>query len=193
MKIVIAGARWLGAAVLDDLVGQPGIEVVAAIAPSHDDRLAQAAAARAVPATALNGARAIAEGLIPDGCDLIVAAHCHAFISPCALSRASRGGIGYHPSLLPRHRGRNAVEATVKAGDPIAGGTVYRLTSRFDAGPVLLQDWCFVGRGESASELWRRALGPMGLDLLGRAVSMLSVYPEIDETEQDEAYANVAI
>ena len=32
------------------------------------------------------------------------------------------------------------------------------------------QDWCFVARGESARELWERALAPMGLALLTRVV-----------------------
>ncbi len=57
------------------------------------------------------------------GTDLIVTAHSHARISKEALAAARLGGIGYHPSLLPRHRGIAAVEWTIKEGDPIAGGT----------------------------------------------------------------------
>ena len=51
-----------------------------------------------------------------------------------ALAAARLGGIGYHPSLLPRHRGIAAVEWTIREGDPIAGGTVYHLAERMDAG-----------------------------------------------------------
>ena len=40
----------------------------------------------------------------------------------------------------------------------------------WDAGAIAAQEWCFVLRGESARELWERALAPMGLDLLGRVV-----------------------
>ena len=55
-------------------------------------------------------------------------------------------------------------------GDPIAGGLVYHLADGSDPGAIAAQDWCFVVRGESARELWERALGPMGLELLGRVV-----------------------
>ena len=80
------------------------------------------------------------------------------------------GGIGYHPSLLPRHRGIAAVEWTILEGDPIAGGSVYHLADGWDAGAIAAQDWCFVGKGETARELWERALAPMGLELLKRVV-----------------------
>ena len=80
------------------------------------------------------------------------------------------GGIGYHPSLLPRHRGIAAVEWTILEGDPIAGGSVYHLADGWDAGAIAAQDWCFVAKGETARELWERALAPMGLDLLARVV-----------------------
>ena len=71
---------------------------------------------------------------IAGGTDLIVTAHSHARISKEALAAARLGGIGYHPSLLPRHRGIAAVEWTIREGDPIAGGTVYHLADRMDAG-----------------------------------------------------------
>src|SRR6202045_1354169 len=69
----------------------------------------------------------VAASEIADGTDLIVTAHSHARISKEALAAAKLGGIGYHPSLLPRHRGIAAVEWTIREGDPIAGGTVFHL------------------------------------------------------------------
>jgi methionyl-tRNA formyltransferase len=107
---------------------------------------------------------------VPAGTELIVAAHTHARVSNEALANARLGGVGYHPSLLPRHRGIAAVEWTILEGDPIAGGSVYHLADGWDAGALAAQDWCFVGRGESARELWERALAPMGLALLGKVV-----------------------
>ena len=101
--------------------------------------------------------------------DLIVTAHSHARIGKDALHAARLGGIGYHPSLLPRHRGLAAVEWTIKEGDPIAGGTIYHLADRMDAGAIAAQDWVFVKKGETARELWERALAPLGQRLLGRS------------------------
>ena len=99
---------------------------------------------------------------VPEGTDLIVAAHTHARVSNEALARSRLGGVGYHPSLLPRHRGIAAVEWTILEGDPIAGGSVYHLADGWDAGAIAAQDWCFVAKGETARELWERALAPMG-------------------------------
>ena len=102
--------------------------------------------------------------------DLIVTAHSHARVSKEALAAAKLGGIGYHPSLLPRHRGIAAVEWTIKEGDPIAGGSIYHLADRMDAGAIAAQDWVFVKKGETARELWERALAPLGQKLLGEVI-----------------------
>ena len=70
-----------------------------------------------------------------------------------ALARSRLGSIGYHPSLLPRHRGIAAVEWTILEGDPIAGGSIYHLADGWDAGAIAAQDWCFVKKGETARDL----------------------------------------
>ena len=54
-----------------------------------------------------------------------------------------------------------------------------------DAGAIVLQDWCFVKPGETARELWERALAPLGLKMLGQAVhdatvaGKLSLLPQV--------------
>ncbi len=116
---------------------------------------------------------------IADGTDLIVTAHSHARISKQALAAAKLGGIGYHPSLLPRHRGIAAVEWTIREGDPIAGGTVYHLADRMDAGAIAAQEWCFVKKGETARELWERALAPLGQKLLGEVIDYAKTHQVI--------------
>lgn len=100
------------------------------------------------------------------GTDLIVCVHAHVFVSERARDRTRLGGIGYHPSLLPRHRGRDAVRWTIHMGDEVTGGTVYWLSNRVDAGPMAAQDWCWVRPDDDASSLWRRELFPMGVKLL---------------------------
>ena len=79
---------------------------------------------------------------LPHEVDVIVAAHSHAFITADAVAKAGKAAIGYHPSLLPRHRGIAAVEWTIKCGDPIAGGSVYHLSDSLDGGMIAAQDWC---------------------------------------------------
>jgi methionyl-tRNA formyltransferase len=129
---------------------------------------------------------------IAPGTDLIVSAHSHARVSAEALAASRLGGIGFHPSLLPRHRGMAAVEWTVKEGDPIAGGTIYHLADRMDAGAIAAQDWCFVKKGESARELWERALAPMGLRLLAEVIRHANAAGTLPARPQEEEFATRA-
>ncbi len=74
----------------------------------------------------------------------------------------------------------------------MAGGSVYHLADGWDAGAVALQDWCFVAKGESARELWERALAPMGLDLLARVVRHAHEHGALPAHAQDPRFATRA-
>jgi methionyl-tRNA formyltransferase len=179
VRLVLIGQKSFGAAVFKTLIDR-GHNIIRVFAPGHDDRLAFAAQLfdTMVKPTAAN---------MPE-CDLIVCAHSHAFLSDRAILKARFGAIGYHPSLLPRHRGRDAVKWTIHMGDPIAGGSVYWLTGRVDGGPLAAQDYCHVRPGWSASDLWREALFPMGVRLLRQVAEDVSRGAIVREP-QDEACA----
>ncbi|MFL6864138.1 MAG: formyltransferase family protein [Allosphingosinicella sp.] len=181
MRIALAGQRSFGAAALRAIV-DAGHEVRQVFAPLGD-RLDWDARRLDIP----TADRLVADALEPN-LDLIVCAHAHVFVSERARGRTQLGGIGYHPSLLPRHRGRDAVRWTVHMGDPIAGGSVYWLTNRVDGGPIAAADWCLVRPGTSASALWREQLFPMGIRLLVRALADLD-RGIIVRVQQDEACA----
>ncbi|MEJ1159612.1 formyltransferase family protein [Prosthecomicrobium sp. N25] len=191
MKITIVGSRYFGSAALEALL-KDGAEIAAVVVPTADDRLKSAAEAKGIPVTVQVDPKVVPAGEIPDGTDLIVTAHSHARVMPDAIAKAKLGGIGYHPSLLPRHRGIAAVEWTVKEGDPIAGGSIYHLADRMDAGAVAMQDWCFVKKGETARELWERALAPMGLDLIVRVARHAREHGSLPAKPQDEQFATKA-
>ena len=55
------------------------------------------------------------------------------------LKGARLGGIGVHPSLLPRHRGPNPYFWTIDAADHDAGVTLHVLAPEYDTGAILLQ------------------------------------------------------
>ena len=190
MKIALIGSRWFGAQVLK-ILRERGDDIVV-IATTADDRLAEDARAAGVPLTLLNGRRRVRAEDLPSEVDLIVAAHSHAFIPAEVRAKARIAAIGYHPSLLPRHRGIAAVEWTIRCGDPIAGGSVYHLSDEMDAGPIAAQDWCFVHPGEDAGSLWRRALAPMGLRLLKDVLSYIDAFGYAEAREQDERVTTLA-
>jgi methionyl-tRNA formyltransferase len=192
MKITLVGSRYFGRAVLDLLLKEPGLEIARVAVPTADDRLAEGARAAGIDVYVHENPHIVPLEAIAPGTDLIVTAHSHARVAHDAVASARLGGIGYHPSLLPRHRGMAAVEWTVKEGDPIAGGTIYHLADKLDAGPIAAQDWVFVKKGESARELWERALAPLGLRLLLEVVRHARDEGELPATPQDEQFATRA-
>ena len=192
MKCALVGSRFFAASVFEALRKEEGIEFTSIVAPAADDRLALAARAAGVALHVLENPRIVPADAVAEGTDLIIAAHTHARVSNEALARSRLGGIGYHPSLLPRHRGIAAVEWTILEGDPIAGGSVYHLADGWDAGAIAAQDWCFVAKGETARELWERALAPMGLALLSKVVHHARLQGSVPAYPQDPRFATKA-
>lgn len=189
VKCALVGSRYFGASVFEALRKEQGVTFTCVVAPAEDDRLAQAARAAGVPLHIMENPRFVPGEAIAEGTDLILAAHTHARVTDEALARARLGGVGYHPSLLPRHRGIAAVEWTILEGDPIAGGSVYHLADGWDAGAIAAQDWCFVLKGETARELWERALAPMGLQLLTKVVHHARLHNVLPAFQQDQRFA----
>jgi glycine cleavage system regulatory protein len=193
MKCALVGSRFFAASVFEALRKEEGIEFTSIVAPAEDDRLAIAARAAGVAVHVLENPKMVPAEAIAEGTDLIIAAHTHARVSDGALARSRLGGVGYHPSLLPRHRGIAAVEWTILEGDPIAGGSVYHLADGWDAGAIAAQDWCFVAKGETARELWERALAPMGLALLSKVAHIARLQGAVPAYPQDQRFATKAM
>jgi methionyl-tRNA formyltransferase len=191
MRITLVGSRHFGVATLN-MLRERGIEIARVVVHDGEDRLAAAARAAGIEVVVQADPKVVPAGEIAPGTDLIVTAHSHARVTQEAVAAARLGGIGYHPSLLPRHRGIAAVEWTIKEGDPVAGGTIYHLAERMDAGAIAAQDWCFVRMGETARELWERALAPLGLKLLGDVVESAKATGTIPAKPQDEQFATKA-
>src|ERR1043165_4054923 len=191
MRITLVGSRHFGVTTLN-MLRVHDVGVVRVVVADADDRLAAAAKAAGVEVTVQADPKLVVASEIAPNTDLIVTAHSHARIGRDALAAAKLGGIGYHPSLLPRHRGLAAVEWTIKEGDPIAGGTVYHLAERMDAGAIAAQEWCFVKKGETARELWERALAPLGQKLLGEVIDYAKIHNSLPARPQDETFATKA-
>ena len=191
MRITLVGSRHFGVTTLE-MLRQRGVDIVRVVVADGEDRLAAAARNAGIAVTVQANPKLVAASEIAQGTDLIVTAHSHARVSKEALAAARLGGIGYHPSLLPRHRGLAAVEWTIRAGDPIAGGSVYHLADRMDAGAIAAQEWCFVKKGETARELWERALAPLGQKLLGEVIDYAKIHNVLPGKPQDEQFATKA-
>src|ERR1700688_944675 len=109
MRITLVGSRHFGVTTLN-MLRQHGVDIVRVVVADAEDRLAAAARSGGIEVVVQANPKLVLAPEIADGTDLIVTAHSHARISKQALDKARLGGIGYHPSLLPRHRGSAAVE-----------------------------------------------------------------------------------
>lgn len=191
MRIGLVGTRWFGAEMFR-LLRDEGHDL-AVCATNGEDALAKAAREAQVPLVVLDSPHRVKAADIPaDTVDVIVAAHTHAFVTADARAKARIASIGYHPSLLPRHRGIAAVEWTMRERDPIAGGSVYHLSGGMDAGALAAQDWCFVYPDDDAGSLWRRALAPMGLRLLTTVIADIAREGRAEAYEQDPRAVTLA-
>jgi methionyl-tRNA formyltransferase len=191
MRITLVGSRHFGVTTFN-MLREHGVEIARVVVHDGDDRLAATARSAGVEVVVQADPKLVTASEIAPETDLIVTAHSHARVSKKAVAAARLGGIGYHPSLLPRHRGLAAVEWTIKEGDPIAGGTVYHLAERMDAGAIAAQEWCFVKKGETARELWERALAPLGQKLLAQVIDYAKTHSALPAKPQDEQFATKA-
>jgi methionyl-tRNA formyltransferase len=175
MRIFIAGQKAFGEQVYKLCVAR-GHEIAGVSAPrlagdgDKPDRLRAAAEKDGAPW--IEAGKLNAESL-PAGVDLICAAHSHDFIGRKTREKARLGAIGYHPSLLPLHRGRDAIVWTLHMGEKVTGGTIYWMNDIMDGGDIAAQEHIFVPPGATPGDLWRERLFPLGLKLYERVLEDL--------------------
>jgi len=189
MKIYLCGQKYFGQEVLNMLASNK-YDIIGVSAPPVDekgkpDRLYKLAKLHGLP---LMPAGKLNAGNMPAGVDVIVCAHSHDFIGTKTIEKTRFGAIGYHPSLLPRHRGRDAIYWTLKMDDPVTGGSVYWFNDKVDGGDIAAQGWCFTRQEDTPGKLWQRELQPMGIALLQKVLRDLEDGVIIKEP-QDEQYA----
>lgn len=187
MKIFISGQKYFGESVYL-LCKKMGFDVVGVCAPIGDKYLHKAAVRDGVP---IIPAGSLCAENMPN-CDLGITAHSFDYIGKKTRYIPRIGWLGYHPSLLPRHRGRSAIEWAIRMGDHITGGTVFWLNGGIDRGDIAYQDWCWIPKKyqlepkKGASNLWRDTLCEMGLRLYARALEDVSNGVIIKNPQQKE-------
>lgn len=111
---------------------------------------------------------------------------------PMHIVRTCRlGGIGVHPSLLPRHRGPDPYFAAIDAGDEVTGVTVHRIDAEYDTGAILEQREVRLDPAWNAWELARRLDRP-SLDALLAAVRRGAAGDQLRGEPQDDRLATDA-
>ena len=178
LRVFISGQKYFGEQVLSLCTRLDFVEVVGVCSPLDDRyeaKMARTFDIPIIPAGSLNA------DTLPKNVDIGITAHSFDYIGVRTRYKANIGWIGYHPSLLPRHRGRSSIEWAVRMRDAITGGTVFWLNSGIDRGDIAYQDICFIDPKlfgieprKAAKLLWEHELQEMGLRLIEKALTDIS-------------------
>ena len=178
IRVFISGQKYFGELVLNLCNNLEYVVVVGVCAPLDDKYITKTARIFEIPVIAAGTLKA---DTMPDNVDLGITAHSFDYIGKRTRYKAKIGWIGYHPSLLPRHRGRSSIEWAVRMRDPLTGGTVFWLNNGIDRGDIAYQELCFIDPKLYAMEprkaaklLWEHELQDMGLKLIEKALFDIS-------------------
>lgn len=111
---------------------------------------------------------------------------------PMELCAAARlGGVGVHPSLLPRHRGADPTYAAILAGDEFTGVTAHRIEREYDTGAILGQRRLRIEPSWNAWQL-AKALDRPSIALIREVVGRAARGDALVGEPQDEGLATDA-
>jgi len=120
--------------------------------------------------------------------DLLVVVGWSRLIREPLLSLPSRGVVGFHASLLPRHRGRAPVNWSLIKGEPETGNTMMLLAAGVDAGLIVDQRRIPLYVDDTCGTVYDR-VAESGADML-RANLRGLLAGDAEAREQDESAAD---
>jgi methionyl-tRNA formyltransferase len=120
--------------------------------------------------------------------DLIVLANVTRILKAPEIAEAGLGVLCFHPSVLPRHRGGDAVYWTFKMGDTTSGISWFWVDEGIDTGPVAISGAVPIPADSSPAKLYYETLVPLGAKLFDELMAQLEA-GERPSTVQDESLA----
>ncbi|HUA49972.1 MAG TPA: phosphoribosylglycinamide formyltransferase [Solirubrobacteraceae bacterium] len=182
VAVLASGAGTNLQALLDQVHGRDGIEVVA-VASDKPDAPALERARRAGVAVGVferrefsgreERDRAMADWLAARGAELVVLAGYMQLLSDEFLARFPDRVINVHPALLPAFPGLGAVEQAIAYGVKVFGVTVHFVDGGVDSGPVIFQRAVEVPDAHDSGTVLER-LHPVEHELLPEAVRLIA-------------------
>ena len=194
MRIVLIGQAAFGEKVLEALLNR-GEQVVAVYVPpdkpgSRADPLKESARQHGVPVFQPQRMRdpAVYDKFVELAPDLGVMAFVTDIVPQSILDCPRLGTIQYHPSLLPRHRGRSAINWAIINGDTVTGITILWPDAGIDTGPILLQKEADISPSDTVGSLYYNKLFPLGVEALIESIDLI-YKGEALRIPQDESQA----
>ena len=199
LKIAYFGQAAFGRDVLVRLL-DAGHEIVGVYAPpeaGRPDPLAEEADKRGLPLFRYKAMRSkgrpIASRVAEHGAlgaDLNVLAFVTMILPEAIVDAPRHGSLCFHPSLLPRFRGGNALAWQIIEGEAESGVTVFRPDAGVDTGPIVVQKGgVAIEAHHTAASLYFEKLYELGVEAMCEAVDLTDC-GEARYEAQDESRAS---
>ena len=196
MRIVLTGQATFGQKVLEALQNR-GEQVVAVYVPpdkpgAKADPLKESAQQKGIPVFQPHRMRDpdVYDKFAELAPDLGVMAFVTDILPMSILSCPKLGTIQYHPSLLPKHRGRSAINWAIIKGDTRTGITILWPDAGIDTGPILLQKKADISPSDTVGSLYYDKLFPLGVEAIIESIELIyeGKAPRIPQDESQATY-----
>jgi len=196
MRIVLIGQAAFGQKVLEAFLNR-GEQVVAVYVPpdqpgSRADPLKESAQQHGIPVFQPQSMRdpVVYDKFVELAPDLGVMAFVTDIVPQSILDCPRLGTIQYHPSLLPRHRGRSAINWAIINGDTVTGITILWPDAGIDTGPILLQKEADISPNDTVGSLYYNKLFPLGVEAIMESIDLIyrGEAPRIPQEESQATY-----
>ena len=196
MRIVLIGQAAFGQKVLEALLNR-GEQVAAVYVPpdkpgSRIDPLKESAQQHGIPVFQPQRLRdpGVYEKFVELAPDLAVMAFVTDIVPESILNIPRLGTIQYHPSLLPRHRGRSSINWAIINGDTKTGITILWPDAGIDTGPILLQKEVEISLTDTVGSLYYDKLFPLGVEAIIESIELIhkGQAPRILQDESQSTY-----
>ena len=181
-RIALLGAVHEALPMLQALLVEPRVQLLAVLTPSADQSrglagavdLAGVARAHGIPVyagidLASQDAVRLLHGL---RLDLLVVVGWTRLVPPAVLALPRHGCIGFHASLLPRHRGRAPVNWAIIRGERVTGATMLMLDPGADTGAIVDQRLIPISQRDTCGTVYER-VARAGVQMLQQQLDAL--------------------
>jgi methionyl-tRNA formyltransferase len=195
MRIILIGQAAFAEKTLEKLVNK-GEEVLAVFCPPDApggkfDPIKQRALQLNIPVHQQKSMKGpeVLEKFVALKADLAILAFVTQIVPPPVFNAPRFGSICFHPSLLPKYRGRSAINWALINGETKTGVSLFWVDEGIDTGPLLLQKEVAVDPEDTTGTIYFNKLFPVGVEAIVEAVDLIKAGnpPRI---VQDESQAN---
>jgi methionyl-tRNA formyltransferase len=109
-----------------------------------------------------------------DGADVAIAPLLTEKLTLDEVAKTKAGVLIFHPSLLPRHRGRDSIKWAFKQGETYTGATWFWAGEGLDTGDICEQEVLAIRPDERPREFYERAVIPSAARMLGYIIEDLA-------------------